>query len=681
MAAVKKPGAQVVNELIERGLREHHAGRLHEAKRLYEQALVKQPRHPDALHLLGIVALQTGDAGRAVALIKRATKLQDGNPAYHANLGHAHLALNELAHAHAAFRRAATLDPQNPQPAVAAANCLALQGSVAEAERALRGVVRRHPDFALAWLNLGHAVRDQGRTGEAVDLYRRVLDLEPDFADAHNSLGAVLHALEKFDEAEREYRRFLALQPDAVAGYCNLASLLIDRGQFGEAAAVCREGLAGSRESVELHLMLGTAHAHQGHLSAALGAQREAARLGPDNPRALWAYGSALHDIGESGQGLEWLERARALQPDAPDFHSSMAGVYLSLGELLPGWAEYEYRPARRRFVEKYSALQLATELPDGVSGRHVLLLREQGLGDELFFLRFAPTLKSRGAAITLCASEKLASILARVPILERVTTAVEPGTAADTTLLVGDLPRALGRLPSSPCRARASELRAGGVAGIARKFPRRLRAFFPELPPPLPLSPLPERLAAMKARLDALGRGPWFGVTWRAGTAPEQQRGTIWKLHKNVPLEALGSALRGLNGSLLALQRAPQPGEIERLAQHAGSPVHDFTQENEDLEAMLALLALVDEYIGVSNTNMHLRAGVARTARVLVPLPAEWRWMAAGDESPWFPGFRLYRQHFDGDWSPAFERLSEDLEAKFGPRPSLRTQHPSPIL
>jgi len=89
----------------------------------------------------------------------------------------------------------------------------------------------------------------------------------------------------------------------------------------------------------------------------------------------------------------------------------------------------------------------------------------------------------------------------------------------------------------------------------------------------------------------------------------------------------------------------------------------------NEDLEAMLALLALIDDYVGVSNTNMHLCAGAGRTARVLLPRPAEWRWMISGNESPWFPGFRVYRQSPVGDWGLAFDRLAQDLRAQFGAR------------
>ena len=139
--------------------------------------------------------------------------------------------------------------------------------------------------------------------------------------------------------------------------------------------------------------------------------------------------------------------------------------------------------------------------------------------------------------------------------------------------------------------------------------------------------------------------------------------------LFKEIPLEKLGAGVRRVNATFLALQRNANPGEIEQLAAHIGSPVHDLTALNEDLEAMLASLALIDDYVGVSNTNMHLRAGVGKTARVLVRCPAEWRWMARGEESPWFPGFRICRQTPDGDWSIALERLAHDLRAASGAR------------
>ena len=171
-----------------------------------------------------------------------------------------------------------------------------------------------------------------------------------------------------------------------------------------------------------------------------------------------------------------------------------------------------------------------------------------------------------------------------------------------------------------------------------------------------------------MSGRNTTLGPPPYLGLTWRGGTAPKLQRGIAWMLHKGAPIPQLAAAVKPVAGTLLVLQRAPEPGEIEELQRHLGRPVHDLSALNEDLEGMLALLALIDEYVGVSNANMHLRSSVGKTARVLMPCPAELRWLAAGDESPWFPGFRIYRQRPDGDWGAAFSALAEALLQSFAP-------------
>lgn len=661
----------MVRDLIERGLEHHRAGRLIEAQTLYEQALKLRSRHPDALHLLGLVALQRGDAAAATTLLEQASLAQPRNPAFHADLAQAHLASQRAADARAAFQRAATLDPRNPQFAVGAAICLAMQGAAAEAERQLRNVAKRHPDYPLAWFNLGNVLRDEGRPQEAADMYRRVIRLDPAFADAHNNLGSVLHKGDHLDDAEQAFRDYLALQPDSPVGHFNLASLLIDRGRAAEAVKLCREGIERFPKSArlpELHWMLASALTHQGNLAAALVAFRTAAAMDPNNARALWGYGVALLQTGDEQEGLRWLERARELEPDSPEFRHAMAGVYLSMGELQTGWREYQWRPARAWFLENSSHIELASETPGSLSGKKILLLREQGLGDELFFLRFAPGLKLRGAAVTYRANAKLASMLGRVPALDQVITDDVPLPAADLAVLVGDLPRMLGRLDSSAYRA-SDATRSTKHAATTCKFScqRLPRVFYPDLPPPLALTPLPERLREMKGRLSGLGPPPYLGLTWRAGTAPEQQRGSVWMLHKEIPLEQLGAVMRGVNGTLLALQRNPRPGEIESLSARAAMPVHDLTALNDDLEAMLALLSLIDDYVAVSNTNMHLRAGAGRTAWVLMPRPAEWRWMISGNESPWFPGFRVYRQKPDGDWSAALGRLRDDLIAEFG--------------
>jgi hypothetical protein len=221
---------------------------------------------------------------------------------------------------------------------------------------------------------------------------------------------------------------------------------------------------------------------------------------------------------------------------------------------------------------------------------------------------------------------------------------------------------------------ASASSALAAPEDGYERwlpEFPYGIRIFWPRVPDALPLAPLAGKLDAMRAALAQAGPPPYLGVTWRAGTPPEAQGGVSWVLYKQVAIDALARAVRDFPGTLLALQRLPAPGEIDSLHAALGRPIADFTALNEELETMLALLALIDEYVGVSNTNMHLRAGAGKSARVLVPAPAEWRWMYGGRESPWFPGFSVYRQSLQGDWSPALAALNQDLARACAPRPA----------
>jgi hypothetical protein len=178
------------------------------------------------------------------------------------------------------------------------------------------------------------------------------------------------------------------------------------------------------------------------------------------------------------------------------------------------------------------------------------------------------------------------------------------------------------------------------------------------DVPPPLKLSPLPERVAAIRARLAACGPPPYTALTWRAGVAAGAR---IYSLTKDIPLDDFARVAAAAPGTLVAVQRNPEAGEVARLSNLAGRPVHDFSDTNADLEDALALMACLDDYVGVSNTNIHLLAGAGGHARMLVPSPPEWRWLAQGEESPWFGGFPVFRQQPDGKWEGALATILRD--------------------
>ena len=650
------PDPDSVRGYLEAGLKAHQAGALERAVTLFGQALILGPGNPDARHLLGVTLLGLGRADEALGHLERAADKYRNNPQVLANLGQAYLAVRRHDAAEHVFRKASRLQPNQVQFQVGIGAALALQGKLAEAEILLRRLSARFAESSLVWLNLGHVMRDQRRLEQALDCYRKASALDPMLAEAHNDAGRILHTLLRFADAEEQYRRCIALAPDYMPARCNLASVAMDRGNFAEAESECRDLIARAPEMLEGHTLLAAALGHQGRLLEARASHLWAHELAPDDDKLFENYAIALVETGRTNEGLRKLGSLMARDAASAGAQQVLGVSLLALGQLQDGWVGFALRPAALRLREKYAHLPLAQSLPANISGQHVCLMREQGLGDELFFLRYAPLLAARGARITYRAGAKLESMLERARSIDEVVGEIEPPPPAEAYMLIGDLPLALGDSgPSEPYMAPAT------ADCRVRDFDRLIRLYWPTVPQSLTLAPLPDKLEKIRARLAVFGAPPYIGLTWRGGTAPEEQ-GAQWVLHKAVGLAALASALRGAPGTLIALQRNPAGDEIGQLSRMFDRPVHDLTALNDDLETMLALLDVLDEYVGVSNTNMHLRAAVGKPARVLVPVPAEWRWMQFGRESPWFPGFTVYRQSLNGDWTKALHALNRDL-------------------
>jgi hypothetical protein len=272
-----------------------------------------------------------------------------------------------------------------------------------------------------------------------------------------------------------------------------------------------------------------------------------------------------------------------------------------------------------------------AAPLPERLDGQRVLLLGEQGIGDVLFFLRFAPLLRDRGARITLACERKLLSVVSPGDVLDAVREAREEAPF-DLEMPIGDLPALL------QCA---------------------------ETPPPWPFALDEGQRSLARQRLSALGPSPYLGVTWRAGTDVLRRRefgNDPTALMKSVEPGLLGSALRGWPGTVIVLQRNTNPEDTAAFAAALQGSLGDLSALGDDLPALLGVLSLLDEYVCVSNTNVHLLAGIEGTARVLVPYPGEWRWMRREGPSPWFPDFPVYRQPQSRDWSVPLSTLRTTL-------------------
>ncbi len=230
-------------QLFAFALRQHQAGQLADAEKIYRDILAIDPNHVDSLHLLGVVAQQRGRPEVAIELIGKAIALNDRVSTFHNNIGEALRAVGRLDDALSHIRRAIELEPTFAEAHLNFGNALKQQGRNEEAAAQYQRALGLNANYAEAHANLGIVHMDQGRLTEAIACYRRALAIRPNFAAAEMNLGIALQHKGESDEAIAHHRRALALQPDYVLALMNLGDALFDRGDVGEAIARYEDAL------------------------------------------------------------------------------------------------------------------------------------------------------------------------------------------------------------------------------------------------------------------------------------------------------------------------------------------------------------------------------------------------------------------------------------------------------
>ena len=329
---------------IELALQHHRNGRFLEAERLYRQVLAADPEHFDALHLLGVLAHQAGNADLAIDLIRKALTRNDRHPAAFNNLGDAYIASGHPAEAETAYRRAIALNPEFAQAQGNLGNALYALGRLRDAEVAYRRAVFLKPDYAKAHCNLGNALRDLGRPKEAEDAYRQAIAFAPDLAVAHCNLGNALHDLGRRKEAEDAYRRAIAIDPEYADAHANLGNALKDLGHLEEAEDAYRRAIALTPESAEAHVNLGNLLRDLGRPEEAENAYRRAIAIMPGFAEAFSNLGNALKDLRLTKEAEDAYRRAIALKPEYAEAHVNLGNALHDLGRVDE--AESAYRLA-----------------------------------------------------------------------------------------------------------------------------------------------------------------------------------------------------------------------------------------------------------------------------------------------------------------------------------------------
>lgn len=361
-----------LDQILQEAIQHHHAGRLQKAESLYRQILQHNPRHAQALHLLGVLATQAQRLDLAVDFIRQAIAVTPNFPQAYCNLGNALKDQGRLDEAIAAYRQAIALKAHFPLAHYNLGVALKALGRLDEAIAAYRQAINLKAHFPLAYYNLGVALRDQGQLDEAIAAFRQTIALQFNFAEAHNNLGNALRSQGRLDEAIAAYRKAIGLQCDFAEAHNNLGIALADRGQFNEAIAAFRQAIAFRPQFPQAHYNLGNALKDQRRLDEAIAAFRQAISLKPDFAEAHTNLGVALKDKGLHEAVAAFLEAA-SLKPDLPEASVNLGNVLKDQGRLDEAIAAYRQAIAvNPDFQDAYSNLLLILHYHPGFDGQAI---------------------------------------------------------------------------------------------------------------------------------------------------------------------------------------------------------------------------------------------------------------------------------------------------------------------
>ena len=325
-------------------LTHHQAGRLDQAAAIYRALLAAYPRHPDALHLLGLIENRQGRACAAVDLIRQAIALRADVPGFRLSLADAHYAQGDWLAAEQACRAAIALDP-----ALATAHnhlgvMLKGQDRLQDAEQAYRTALQLHPDYTEAWSNLGNVLKQSGKPHAAEQCYREALRRDAKTPQTWNNLGNALQHLSRMDEAEAAYRQAIALKPDFVEAWYNLGIVLGESTRLEEAIAAYMQALQydfGNTSALDelVQLMLRACLWEGLHAALDELMRRFRARQADLNPYSLLDLPATAAEQLQCGKSRAEKIAAAA----APRFaHTPPAALP---ARIRIGYLSYDYRP------------------------------------------------------------------------------------------------------------------------------------------------------------------------------------------------------------------------------------------------------------------------------------------------------------------------------------------------
>ena len=581
-----------VTATIEKAAQHHHAGRLKQAEVLYKTVTKSHPDHSSALHSLGMIACQRGQYDLAAEFVAKAIAANRQIPQFHNTLGVVLAAVGKTQKAIDAYRRAISLKPDYAEAYANMADTLQSQGQYPAAVENCKKAIQLQPALAEAYYNMANILRQQDRHVEAVENYQRVIRIRPDFAMAYGNLAVTLKEQGRDAEAIESYKQAIRLMPADATLRHDLGIVLKDCGRYDEATENYKQAI----------------------------------RLDPDYAQAYNSLGVAMKECNRCTEAIENYEQAIRLKPDYADAHWNRSLALLLSARLSEGWKEYQRRYDDLNTTDSPHYSQKTLWDGSSFDGKTLLVRYQQGLGDNIQFVRYLPMVKERGGTVIYETKKPLTDLLRPLDGIDELVAAAsngKPAASFDLHISLMDLPRVFG--------------------ATIETIPSNVPYLYAD----------PAKAQAWRNRI--VQKNLTVGIVWAGAAAHRNDRNRSCTLADFAPLAEIdGIQLYGLQKGNPSKQADKSSARI--IAANLGEEFEDFT----DTAAAIGNMDLV---VSVDTAVLHLAGAMGKPTWALLPFAPDWRWMLERQDSPWYPTMRLFRQKSPGCWPDVFADVKKELQ------------------
>jgi len=499
-------------------------------------------------------------------------------------------------------------------------------GHLQQAEQLYRQVLQHAPNHPVALHWLGVIAYQNGRHDTAVELTGKAIASTPQIPQFHNTLGVALNALGRFDEAIAAYQQALKLTPDYADAHYNMGNSLASLGRYAAAVEQYNQALSVKPDDAYTYFNMGVALQKLGRHADAIESFSTVIQLNHDPAEAYKAMAASQQLLGRHTEAINSFRQALRFKPDCTQSHCDLGSVLLQTGNFTEGWREYVWR-----LYNNKSWMQHYQNIPrwDGsdFAGKRLLVLCEQGLGDNIQFVRYLPMVKERGGTVILGVYKQLYGLLKDFPCVDEIVCTLPDGSRPiefDLCSPILDMP---------------------GIFGTTLET----------IPAQVPY------LYADRCKAD----------NWRKKlTGPDFKVGIVWggrfRLDESDGNRGCGpgyfARLTEIPGvRLYDLQKGPTANQIRDLSDEI--TITNLGGEFEDFTDTAAAIENLDLIISVDTSVLHLAGAMGKPTWALLRFAGDWRWLLDRQDSPWYPTMKLFRQKNPGDWPDVFDRVAEELQ------------------